>query len=191
MIDLRSVRGITHAIYITIFEYLLLHMSVYIVNFHYVWIFRFLSIQIERASAVKVWAKDNWFRKAKATGADKKKVWEGVQSFVPSESKMYQRHSQQLQHKPSWLWACSPKINIDVSSPKSALIKYLLAHLIWMWINGQSVSSCLLHLHNCHDLAKRPLRHLLYLLFVFPCQSVYECHDWFLSTSVVFRIKYE
>lgn len=48
----------------------------------------------------------------------------------------------ELQHKLSWLSACSPKINFDVSSSKSALIKYWMAHLIWMWINGQSVSSC-------------------------------------------------
>lgn len=34
------------------------------------------------------------------------------------------------QHKLSWLSACSPKINFDVSSSKSALIKYLLAYLI-------------------------------------------------------------
>ena len=56
--------------------------------------------------------------------------------------------------------ARSPKINFDVSSSKSALIKYLLAHLIWMWINGQSVSSCPLHLSNCRDLAERPPQHL-------------------------------
>lgn len=56
--------------------------------------------------------------------------------------------------------ARSTKINFDVSSSKSALIKYLLAHLIWMWINGQSVSSCPLHLSNCRDLAERPPQHL-------------------------------
>lgn len=95
-----------------------------------------------------------------------------------------------LQHKLSWLSARSLKINFDVSSPKSALIKYLLAHLIWMWINGQSVSSCLLHLSNCHDLAERPpISCLLHFLFV--RVSVYKCHAWFLSTSPVFSSKCE
>lgn len=58
-----------------------------------------------------------------------------------------------LQHKQSWLSTCSPKINFGFTAPKSTLIKfklnYLLADLIWMWINGQSICSFQLLLVLC------------------------------------------
>lgn len=66
-----------------------------------------------------------------------------------------------LEHELSWLSARSPKMNFDVSSHKSSMIKYLLAHLIWMWINGQAVGSCPFCCSNCHDLTKRPPWHIV------------------------------
>ncbi len=96
-----------------------------------------------------------------------------------------------LQHKLSWLSACSLKINFDVSSSKSALIKYLLAHLIWMWINGQSVSSCPLYLSNCHDLAKdlRGTSHLSSVAFPLPLSvCLHASHQDFLPLVLLIAL---